>query len=336
MRPKNTFDEDPDRLDRTAVNTFNDILDYIGVQPGKKCDPADCRVKQILMLTDGDVDGIAISNTVVSLLAKHCKPLIEAGMVGRILPPFYSFKNGKKTVYVRSQREFFKMIMDDFVKKVSIGHKRLGDLSKKQLFELVDKNFEYTTKLDKLWKHHYCTPKFLEYVASKYHGELKDQTPSYWTKAMRPFDDLVVKKEGSIIIIDGNIGEDYINLAIDKSFDHDVKKFKECQEVNEYIDGYIINGKEDRTLYDIMHAFDKHKPVGVKRFKGLGELDAKTEMWPLCLNPETRKVVIYKFSDNIEDDMHKIEVIMSSKQEFIRARSELLRNMTAEDLDIDT
>lgn len=336
MRPKNTFDEDSDQLDRTAVNTFNDILDYIGVQPGKRCNPEDCRVKQVLMLTDGDIDGIAISNTVVSLLAKHCKPLIDAGMVGRILPPFYSFKDGKKTVYVRSQREFFKMVMDNFVKKVTIGHKRLGEFSKKQLYELIDKNFEYTTRLDKLWKHHYCTPKFLEYVASKYHGDLKDQTASYWAQMMKPFGDLIIRKEKSTIIIDGNIGDDYIHLPLDKSFDHDVKKFKAYQEDNEYIDGYIINGKEDRTLYDVMHAFDRYKPSGVKRFKGLGELDAKSEMWPLCLNPKTRKVIIYKFSDNIEDDMRKIEVIMSSKREFIRARSELLRNMVAEDLDIDT
>ncbi len=140
-RPANIFDDSSDSIDRSALNVFNQLLDYIGVQPGKKCRVEDCTVDRILTLTDGDVDGDIISDTVVSLLAKHCKPLIDAGMVGRILPPLYSFKLGKKVEYVRSQKEFYKVIMKDFVKSVKIGHEKF-DVDKKFLADFIDKNFE--------------------------------------------------------------------------------------------------------------------------------------------------------------------------------------------------
>ena len=334
MKPKNTIDDDSDKIDRNAVSTFNDILDYINVQPGKKCDPKDCRVSKILSMTDGDVDGYAITNTVISLLAKHCKPLVEAGMVGRILPPLYSFKSGKKTVYVRSRKEFFDAVMKNFVKNVTIGHEKTGDFSKKQLFDFLDLNFEYTDHLKKLQKRYYCDAKFLEYVASKYHGNLENQTVAYWSKAMKRFDDIKVRKEDKTIILDGNIGKDYIHLPIDQYFDHYVHRFKKYQEVNDYIEGYTINGKKGCTIFDVMSEFDEYKPDHLIRFKGLGELDP-SELRPLCMDRKTREVLIYKF-DDFEEDMYKINVIMSTKQKFTEIRSNILRNMVADDVDIDT
>lgn len=341
-KPKNVFDDRSESLNNSkdgAQSAFNEILNICGIEAGKKCDPTKSKFKKILMLTDGDVDGDAIAITVISLLAKHCKPVVDAGMVGRIVPPAYSFpdpKNSKKRVYVRSQREFFEKIMTGFVKNFKIGHKD-KEFSKKELYNFLNKNFYYSDKLDKLASRYCCDPKLLEYIASKYHGDASEQKQSYWSKVMKRYQDLSVIKESGMIVIDGTIGpspSDYVNLAFDHDFDRRIKKFKEYQNVNAYIDGYTINGDKDKTLYDIMSKFVKYRPKDVKRFKGLGELKTP-ELKELCMDRENRTVAIFKFND-IEKDMNKISVIMSTKKDFAQARAEMLSGMRIDEMDLDT
>ena len=58
-------------------------------------------------------------------------------------------------------------------------------------------------------------------------------------------------------------------------------------------------------------------------------------MHDLCMDQDKRTVIIFKFK-NYEEDMRKIDVIMSSKAEAAAARAELMTNITLSDLDFDT
>lgn len=341
-KPKNVFDDSSESINNAkedAQSTFNEIINICGIDAGKKCDPSKSRMKKILMLTDGDVDGDQIAITVICLLAKHCKPMVDAGMVGRIVPPAYSFpdaKNSKKRIYVRSQREFFEKIMKAFIKNFTIGRKDKV-FSKNELYAFLRDNFYYADKLNKLAARCCCDAKLLEYIATKYHGDENSQKQSYWINVLKMYPDLKVVKEGKTVVIDGTIGPlptDYVNLAFDHDFDRRVKKFKEYQLVNAYIDGYTINGENNNTVYDIMTKFNKYRPKDVERFKGLGELDPH-DLKVLCMDKSNRTVAIFKFKD-LEHDMNKISVIMSTKKEFAQARADILSNMTADDMDIDT
>lgn len=331
-RPANIFDDSSESIDRTALNAFNQLLDYIGVQPGKKCRVEDCTVDRILTLTDGDVDGDIISDTVVSLLAKHCKPLIDAGMVGRILPPLYSFKLGKNVEYVRSQKEFYKVIMKDFVKSVKIGHEKLN-VDKKFLADFIDKNFEYVNKLDKLNKKRFCGQRFLEFIIWNYSGYDKI---SFWKKIIKKKfgNEITVSQENGHISFRGDAYGQFVLLDLDERFDHQIRSFKEYQNKNEYMDGYTIDGDGDKTIYDIMLKFEQYKPKDVVRIKGLGEIDGD-ELGPLCLDKDKREVIIFKFND-INVDMHKLSIIMSTNRRYTEERGKLLRSIQADDLDIDT
>lgn len=334
-KPKNIFDADSDSIAHGARTTFNDIMDICGIEPGKKCDPSKSAMQHILMLTDGDVDGDGIAVTTICLLAKHCKPLIDAGMVGRILPPAYSFptKNGKKK-FVRSKREFFELIMQRFVKEVTLEVDGKV-LSKDKLYDFLSKNFGYDQKLEKLADRYCCDPKLMEYIAWKYHGDVKDQKRSYWQQALKMYPEFKILLEDGYLVVDGDLpGYDYINLAFDETFDHHVKKFKAIQATNSQIYGYTINGEKGKTLYEVMHMFRKYMPNGVKRFKGLGELGIK-ELRELCMDQEKRTVIVFKFKD-FEKDMQKISVIMSTKSEAAEARSNLMMSLRLDDLDLDT
>lgn len=333
-RPKNIFDMDSEHVNR-ILGTFNDVLDICGVEAGKKCDPEKSAMQRILMLTDGDVDGDDIAISTVCLLAKHCKPLIDAGMVGRILPPAYSIPTGKgKYIYVRSQREFFDKITKSFIKNESVSINK-KELDKKALREFIERNFEYDLRLEKLANRYCMDPKVMEYIAWSYHGSVDDQKQSYWMNKMKRYPGIRILKENGTLIMDGDIpGADYMSLPLDSHFDKHVKRFKEFQAKNSTIYGYSISGSDDKSLYDVMHTIRKYIPKGVKRFKGLGELDPD-EMRELCMDPKSRTVVIFKFKD-FEKDMDKISIIMSTKKEYAEARKNLLMGATASDLDIDT
>lgn len=333
-RPANILDMESEQVEKIKT-TFNNVLDICGIQPGKKCDPSKSTMTKILAMTDGDVDGDSIAISVICLLAKHCKPLIDAGMVGRILPPAYSIPDGKgKKVYVRSQREFFDKILKKFLKVTEVSYK--GKLfSKKELREFIEKNFDYDTELDRLARRNCCDSKFMEYIAWHYHGHNKDQKKSYWLTKMKPYNGITVQLEHGMVILDGERkGEDYINIAFDEYFDRHVYRFKKYQKNNTSIDGYAINGEEGKTLYDVMHLVRTYIPKGVERFKGLGELD-QDEMRTLCMDPKTRTVAIFKFND-FEKDMEKINIIMSTKKKYAQARQDLILQTRLSDLDLDT
>lgn len=333
-RPKNIFDTPTEQVAKIK-STFNDVLDICGIEPGKKCEPEKSTMARILMLTDGDVDGDDIAISTVGLLAKHCKPLIDAGMVGRILPPAYSIPVGNgKSVYVRSQREFFDKITKQFIKNETVSYKG-KEMTKKELREFIAKNFEYDTRLEKLANRYCVDAKVMEYIAWYYHGTPTDQKKSYWMKVLKRYPGVQILIEGGILVFDGDIkGADYINIPLDEHFHKHVMRFKEYQKVNSSIDGYEISGKKDLTLYDVMHAIRKNIPKGVKRFKGLGELEPH-EMRELCMDKKSRTVVIFKFSD-FEKDMDKMNIIMSTKAEYAASRKDIMFSLRSDDLDIDT
>jgi len=334
-RPANIFDMDSSLIERIK-GTFNDVLDICGVKPGDKCDPADCRVKLILLLTDGDIDGDDIAISTVCFLAKHCKPLIDAGMVGRILPPAYSIPIGNgKRIYVRSQREFFGEIVKSFIKRNSVGF-RGKTMAKQELRQFIQKNFEYDVRLNWLADRQCCDPLLMEYIAWSYHGHAKDQKKSYWMEKFKgKYKGLNVLMENGQLIIDGDpSGMDHVNLGFDDYFDKHLHKFKKYQSINSDIYGFSVNGEKDKTLYEVMSLVRSYIPEGVKRYKGLGELST-TEMKELCMDVDKRTVVIFKFED-FEKDMDKINVIMSTKKQYVEARKRLLMNMVSDPLDIDT
>lgn len=333
-RPKNIYDLDPEQVSRIK-STFNDVMDIMGIEPGKKCDPSKSTMVRVLSLTDGDVDGDDISNSVWGLMAKHCRPLIDAGMVGRILPPAYAIPAGNgKFVYVRSRREFFDKITRKAIKSetVELNGKKL---TKSEFRDFIERNFEYDTRLDSLADWCCVAPKLAEYIAWCYHGEAKDQKKSYWMEKLKKFPGLSVLIEDKMLVIDGNPkGMDYVNLALDESFHKRVMRFKEHQKRNSVIYGFTLNGESDKSLYDVMVRVRRHVPDGVQRFKGLGELSPE-EMRDLCMNPETRTVVICKF-DDFEKDIKKIDVIMSTKKECAEARKEIMFSRAIDPLDLDT
>lgn len=333
-KPKNIFDMDSDSIMQSAVTNFNEIMDIMGIEPGKKCDPSKSAYHRILGLQDADIDGDEIFITMAGLLAKHCRPVVDAGMVGRILPPLYSFTDGKKKRFIQSKRKFIAYITERFLHDMTVEVKGKA-LTKKQLAEFLDRNYDYDIKLNKIADYYCCDPRFLEYVIWKYHDSYKAQKKSYWLNALKRYDEVRILIENGRLVLDGDLPNgDNVNLEFDEYFDRRIRKFKAIQAENHAIDGFTINGKPGMTIYDVMTRFHEYIPKDVKYYKGLGELTPK-EMKELCMSPDTRTVIILKFKD-YEKDMHKLGVILSTKSEFSDIRMRVMMHTQIDDTDIVT
>ena len=152
---------------------------------------------------------------------------------------------------------------------------------------------------------------------------------------MKKYPGIRILEENGTLVLDGDIpGADYMNLALDKHFNKHVNRFKEMQKQNGSLGGYTIDGEKEKTLYDMMHTVRDEIPRGIKRFKGLGELDPD-EMRDLCLDMNKNTVVIFK-SDDFEKDEDKINVMLSTKKEWADARKDLVMSSQISLLDLDT
>lgn len=344
-KPANVFDVTTETVN-TLATAFNQIMDIFGLKPGPNCDVNKALVKRLAIMSDQDVDGISIGVTIVSLIAKHCPQMIDAGMVCRIIPPAYQIngqKNKKKPIFVHTQREFFQFVGKEFMKNTELGYGKKV-LSTKDAEALVLKNFEnkYSDKLRTLTQCYGCTEDFMEMIAWNYHGEPADQKLTSWNTILKPYRDIKAIKEGGNVVIHGTMSTDkdkignyvMVHIPLDDYFHKRVTKFKAIQNENHAIYGYTINGDKNKSMWDIMSRFDSYIPDDVVRFKGLGELDPE-DMWDLCLNPKTREEYVFKFSD-FDKDMRKISIIMSSRKEFMEERARIMMNTSLDDIDLDT
>lgn len=335
-KPKNVFDVDSETLTQRATSVFNDICDKANITPGKRCDPSKCVFVRILMLTDADVDGDAIAVAVIGLFWKHCRPIVDAGIIGRVLPPAYMYvdRKGRKH-FIRSKREMFEQIMSKAAGSLTVAS---GDheMTKGELYDFLSTNFDYPKELEDLARWHCCDERLMEYIAWNYHGNPEDQSAAKWRKILkRGGYDMVVRDEGGQVVIDDNVkGEDYVNLVFDETFAKHMAPFKKIQSMNDQIDNYSIDGAGGKSLYEVMTRMRNYMPSDIERFKGLGEMDHPS-FKEICMDPGSRTVIIMKSRD-IEAEEKKISIILSTKDSWQRARVELLSRIAVASRDLDT
>ena len=127
------------RVDRVLTNEeFNNVTTALGVGIGDTLDVKKLRYHKIIIMSDADVDGLHITDLVLTLLFRFFRPLIEGGYVYVAQPPLHKVEIGKKKYYFLSDAE-----KDDFVKeakkegKVPVANrfKGLGEMNPDQLWE---------------------------------------------------------------------------------------------------------------------------------------------------------------------------------------------------------
>lgn len=145
-----------------------DIYSLLGCGAGRSFNLAKLRYNKIILATDSDEDGGHISILLLALFLAHSPELIKQGLVYRVIPPFYRYKNkyffsdeelkeflktNPKAEYARykglgamSEDEVERFLMSDERKLVQIKFEDLNEV--REMFDIfVGKNSEDRRKV---------------------------------------------------------------------------------------------------------------------------------------------------------------------------------------------
>ena len=94
------------RLDKMlASQEIKNLVIALGVAIGDAFDLEKLRYHKVIIATDADVDGDHIKTLLLTLFYRYFKPIIESGHLYVAQAPLYKISQGKKMVYVYSDKE---------------------------------------------------------------------------------------------------------------------------------------------------------------------------------------------------------------------------------------
>ncbi|WP_368645504.1 DNA topoisomerase (ATP-hydrolyzing) subunit B [Alkalibacterium putridalgicola] len=125
-------------IDRILANEeIRSLFTAMGTGFGEEFQIDKARYHKLIIMTDADVDGAHIRTLLLTLFYRYMRPVVEAGYVYVAMPPLYQIKQGKKEVYVDSERE-----LEEHLKSIPASpkpsiqrYKGLGEMDAEQLWE---------------------------------------------------------------------------------------------------------------------------------------------------------------------------------------------------------
>ena len=123
------------RLAKALQNAeVQDIITAMGTGIGEDFDVSKARYHKVVILTDADVDGAHIRTLLLTLLFRHMRGLVDAGMVYVAQPPLYRVKVGSKVHYLKDE-EALDEFKQDHPKVKPTRFKGLGEMNPAELWE---------------------------------------------------------------------------------------------------------------------------------------------------------------------------------------------------------
>lgn len=246
-------------------------------------------------------------------MVRYMPQLVEAGKIYKALPPLYAnTKDGKSFQYYSDGIDFIRFVQKNFMKtnKISLNG---NDLTGKDITVLFMVNEDYIFNLETMAGTYRVEPQLLEFALISYINGSSINTINKNLKHMYRFMSATDDKKLGNVIYDGTIKDSNFLVCGDrvvnecKTLIDTLKKNVSCE--------YILNGKP-ATIYEIMTAYEKSKPSGIRRYKGLGEMKS-FQLAESTMRPGSNRTLIrYTFQDMKEE----IEAI----REFESDRSKLL------------
>ena len=269
------------------------IINILGCGYGKNCDPSKCRVNKIIIMTDADPDGDHISVLLLKFFILYLRPLVEAGMVYRAVPPLYGMSLGKdKYRYFTNKVEYTKYVISQFSTKYKITTIDDKSISEDKLVDIFYRNLGYVTEMDRLARSRGLNPYLLELVLMNRDKSIS-QLQSILRKHYRFMD---VSKEGDITIIKGLVDNLMETIFFDDRLIEASKKVLKYIDVVNMDHQFLKLNGEVKSMYTVMSMYENETPPKIQHYKGLGEMDGH-QLFDSTVNPDTRTLIRYTIED---------------------------------------
>ncbi|MEM6820753.1 MAG: toprim domain-containing protein, partial [Verrucomicrobiota bacterium] len=317
------------------------------------------RYHKIILMTDADVDGSHIRTLLLTFFYRKMRSLVEAGHIYVAQPPLYQVKRKKREEYVEDHETLNKMLIELGADENTLV--RLSDNKKytqKQLLDILHslqdldllsqaitrRGASFEDYLEKRSKKG-TLPRYLFWIREgnddRYEYVLDDKARA---KFVQTFGGELDVEEGAAVQVDDHttmrMFEIYESEAIEKSLNTLSKKGLELEHYSAQDEPLfeLVEGEKDtatRTpIFSIMQILDAVKENGrkgiqLKRFKGLGEMNAK-ELYSTTMDPEKRQLLQVNLTDAASAD-ETFSVLMGDvvepRRQFIEANALNVRNL---------
>lgn len=299
-------------LNNAEASAIISILDDgKGVNYGSKYDINLCPYEKIIITTDADPDGVGhIRPLLLKFFLVYMTPLVEAGRIYAAQPPLYMATIGKnKVVYFSNEFELSEFIRAEFCKKNSIEDLSGRKLSSQEIASFITRNANYIQAINHVSKSFAINPYLLEFILNYYtegYEKLKRRIEKKWRF-------LKVDKVNNVIMVNGTIDKSQTVPVGDRLL-------SACGELLNLIQrsdiSYKVNGVP-MTLYDTLKAFQSFRPDDIKRFKGLGEMEAE-DLQRSTIHPAYGRSLIQYTVADIKKEIGEIRKIESDFSVLLR------------------
>lgn len=330
------------------------FVDVIGTGWGSMFNPDKCYFNRINILTDADVDGLGISAAMAGFIVKVLYPLIERGIVYKVLPPLYQTKDPKHE-FVHDKKEMVEIYNKKIVKSIPISLDGKEKLDNKTYKEFLYDTIDTLNDLIAIYEKNHTSPYVIESFLSasiKYAKRKKINTKRITKELLL---DWSVKDDFNTILMNeinrfmpemkmeqngfftGTYFGKAVILIIDKSLIKMVFPLLPIFEkygCSYYVKEESVEGFKPIPLYDLLQLQSRIYPGIKSRYKGLGEMDGE-QLWDTVLNPEIR-YSIQLTTDNYEKELGLMHVLYGSKEENIKERKQIIQSYHVQPFDIDS
>jgi len=321
------------RVDKMlAHEEIRTIISALGTGIGvEDFDLGKCRYGKIILMTDADVDGAHIRTLLLTFFFRQMSQLVHNDMIYIAQPPLYEIKvkGKKKSEYILNEGQMRKrmiargsegteLIIRDGKKRQKVTDKQLAGLVKdlvdaERIIGVLSRRGINFTDFVRAYYSDRELPRFRIRVGG--------QDEIYYDKAN--YEKRLDEIQATIEQAEGE-GEEIVAEEL-----HEVERINKINEklksefgldLNDFLlkPAKLVSGESVATKFALISGSDEYeiaslgdicagirqiggKGVEIKRFKGLGEMNAE-QLWETTMNPGTRTLLSVKLEDAGEAD----------------------------------
>ncbi len=324
------------------------------------------RYHKIIIMTDADVDGSHIRTLLLTFFYRQMTQLVKQGFVYIAQPPLYQLTRKKRVEYIDDDVQMNKILLQLGTEDVRLRDlatdKELSEKQLSEILELLESLDKYVQSIrrhggdfgDYVEKRNKETHELPRHLVKVRDGN--EETVHYFHTeedlgkfgAMNPDLKLFGAEEGDTATFEKKNG----NIRRAKHVElHESKAIKELlQQLDQKglnVEHYsaqdkplfeLIEGEGERAtakpLFSIAEILAGVKEAGkkgiqIKRFKGLGEMNAK-ELFETTMNPEKRKLLRIDMTDLVEAEEMFTKLMgdeVEPRRQFIEDNALNVRNL---------
>ncbi|MCX6349620.1 MAG: DNA topoisomerase (ATP-hydrolyzing) subunit B [Candidatus Aureabacteria bacterium] len=307
------------------------------------------RYHKVIIMTDADIDGSHIRTLLLTFFYRQMPGLVETGYVYLAKPPLYKIKRKSKEMYVESDDEMNRMLMDlglEDIKLVNLKTaKEFSPVALRKLLEVLVHLDGLVGQLGKKgidWKDYLKTRKAKTGQLPLYRVRIDHQEKFLFdddelSEISRDWEEVRSKAKGNA---NGSEGIEVMEIYESREIG---KLLKELSALGVEP---LPSGKEEKPQFELvedgqriplagaMEILAQIKAIGrrgltIQRYKGLGEMNPE-QLWETTMDPERRTLVKVALADAVAAE-ETFTILMGDavepRRDFIFKNALFLKNL---------